>query len=236
MFHIAIVEDDPAAAGILRECVERYEAESGETFRIDHYQSGEEFLASDPEKWQIIFMDIQMSGIDGMETSRRLRKVDRDAVLIFVTNLAQYAIEGYEVGALDFILKPVSYFSFKLKMSKAVKAVRVRKPERFAVNGEGGVWYIKSSELCYIEVMRHNLIYHTVRGELKTTGSLKSEETRLEGMGFFRCNYCYLVNMRHVSSVSGNIVTVNGVELEISRNRKKAFLETLAEFYGRGGG
>lgn len=235
MLQIAIVEDDRKAAELLTEHIRRYGGETGEELTVTHYENGDSFLCSDPKTWQIIFMDIEMPDMDGMETSRRLRQADKNAVLIFVTNLAQYAIEGYEVGALDFILKPVNYFSFKLKMSKAVSAVRLRQQECFSVNNDGGVWFIKSSELCYVEVMGHNLVYHTVNGAVKTTGALKSEEKRLEGMGFFRCNYCYLVNLRYVSGVKGNLVTVHGEELEISRNRKKPFLERLSEFYGKGG-
>lgn len=235
VIRIAIVEDDCGAAELLSSYIQRYGDEMGEKFDITHYEDGASFLRSDPKSWQIIFMDIEMPGMDGMETSRRLREMDREAVLIFVTNLAQYAIEGYEVGALDFILKPVNYFSFKLKMGKAISAVRLRQREIFSVSNEGSVWYIKAAELCYVEVMGHNLIYHTVNGAFKTAGALKSEEKRLEGMGFFRCNYCYLVNLRYVSGIKGNTVTVHGEELEISRNRKKPFLERLSEFYGRGG-
>lgn len=233
--NIAIVEDENAAAALLTEYLQRYGEEMGETFEIIRYPDAQAFLEPYDHAHQIVFMDIQMPGMDGMEASRRLREIDPHVVLIFVTNLAQYAIYGYEVGALDFILKPVNYFSLKLKIGKAVAAAKARLNTQFVVRNDEGNWYLKASEIYYVEVMKHDLLYHTTKGKIETAGSLKQEEKRLGDLGFFRCNYCYLVNLHYVSSVRGNMVTVGGNALEVSRNRKKDFLKRLSEFYGERG-
>ena len=113
--------------------------------------------------------------------------------------------------------------------------VRSRAPALMMLPCEGGVRYLNSTEICYVEVQGHELIYHTASGErLRTSGALKQAEAKLGG-GFFRCNYCYLVNFSYVTKVSGNLVTVGGEELQISRNRRKAFLQQLSQFYGKGG-
>ena len=183
----------------------------------------------------IVFMDIDMPGRNGIEASRALRERNQSIVLLFVTNLAQYAIAGYEVDALDYILKPINYFSFKLKIQKALETVRRVQGTLLTIASDHGQQLVRDSEIFYIEVQGHNLIYHTLHGDLTATGTLKQIEAQLKPSGFYRCNYCYLVNLRHVGFLDGSEVTVGQYKLQISRNRRKEFLQQLTQFYGRGG-
>lgn len=176
-----------------------------------------------------------MPGRNGIEASRALRERNQSIVLLFVTNLAQYAIAGYEVDALDYILKPINYFSFKLKIQKALETVRRVQGTLLTIASDHGQQLVRDSEIFYIEVQGHNLIYHTLHGDLTATGTLKQIEAQLKPSGFYRCNYCYLVNLRHVGFLDGSEVTVGQYKLQISRNRRKEFLQQLTQFYGRGG-
>ena len=183
----------------------------------------------------IVFMDIDMPGRNGIEASWALRERNQSIVLLFVTNLAQYAIAGYEVDALDYILKPINYFSFKLKIQKALETVRRVQGTLLTIASDHGQQLVRDSEILYIEVQGRNLIYHTLHGDLTATGTLKQIEAQLKPSGFYRCNYCYLVNLRHVGFLDGSEVTVGQYKLQISRNRRKEFLQQLTQFYGRGG-
>ncbi len=232
---IVIVEDEFEAKKRLEECLERYAEDNNLSFEISWFNSGEKFLEAKNNDADIIFMDIELPGKNGVETAKCIRETNTRSVIMFVTNLAQYAIEGYAVNALDYVLKPINYYSFKLKISKAVEAVRQKNGVMLQVSSEKGTEYIKSSDVHYIEVQNHDLIYHTVYGQIKGAGTLKKLEERLKDDGFFRCNYCYLVNLRFVEYIHGNDVTVGSDCLQISRNRKKEFLQKLTEFYGRGG-
>lgn len=233
--HIAIVEDDEAAMRQLVKCLEQYDAEHHCAFDIDWYPRGTEFLEQWNQNAEIVFMDVEMPGLNGVDTARKMRETAPGVVLMFVTNLAQYAIAGYEVNALDFVLKPVNYFSFKLKITKALEAAYKNHSSVLQVNTDHGTEYIKATEVWYIEVQGHDLLYHTAHGLLKTTGTLKKLEEKLQPEGFFRCNYCYLVNLRHVQYLYGNVVTVGSDELQVSRNRRKDFLVRMTQFYGAGG-
>lgn len=176
-----------------------------------------------------------MPSRNGIEASRVLRETNKTIVLLFVTNLAQYAIAGYEVDALDYILKPINYYSFKLKIQKALEAVHHLHGIMLTISGEHGPQYVRSTDVLYIEVQNHSLIYHTQYSDLTATGTLKRVENQLAEEGFFRCNYCYLVNLRHVDFLDGNTVMVGGHPLQISRNRRKDFLQQMTGFYGKGG-
>lgn len=182
--HIAIVEDDEAAKQQLEQCLNQYDAEHRCAFDIDWYPSGTEFLEQWNQNAEIVFMDVEMPGLNGVDTARKMRETAPGVVLMFVTNLAQYAIAGYEVNALDFVLKPVNYFSFKLKITKALEAAYKNHSSVLQVNTDHGTEYIKATEVWYIEVQGHDLLYHTAHGLLKTTGTLKKLEEKLQPEGF----------------------------------------------------
>lgn len=232
---IAIVDDESTAASLLEGCLHQYAEETGTAMQWEQFPDAEAFLKSDTHAFDIVFMDIDMPGRNGIEASRALRERNQSIVLLFVTNLAQYAIAGYEVDALDYILKPINYFSFKLKIQKALETVRRVQGTLLTIASDHGQQLVRDSEILYIEVQGHNLIYHTLHGDLTATGTLKQIEAQLKPSGFYRCNYCYLVNLRHVGFWDGSEVTVGQYKLQISRNRRKEFLQQLTQFYGRGG-
>lgn len=109
MYRIAIVEDQDSDAQQLETALKTYSRETSVPFSWDHWTSGEIFLQKYRHQYDIVFMDIRLAGIDGMETARRLRRMDSAVLLAFLTSLAQYAIAGYEVEAIDYIVKPLSY-------------------------------------------------------------------------------------------------------------------------------
>lgn len=176
-----------------------------------------------------------MPRLDGMTAAERIRSFDPGVILIFITNMAQYAIKGYEVDALDFVLKPVGYFPFSLKLKKAVSALRARAQKDLLLPLDGGVKRVSSGEIYYIEVQGHRIIVHAESGDYVIPGALRDMEEQLEGQHFVRCNKCYLVNLRHVTDVRQNTVVAGGHELQISRPRKKEFLQALTDYFGGGG-
>ena len=235
LVRIAIVEDDALAEQRLEDCLHRYETEYGAEFSVVHYCNGFEFLEQWACKADIVFMDVDMPGMNGIETAHRMRQTGSESVLMFVTNLAQYAIEGYSVDALDYVLKPVEYFAFKLKIQKALRSVAVCTDRVIQIMAGDQIHYIKSSELRYVEVEKHSLTYHTPHGVLFGEGSLKNVELALEGLPFYRCNYCYLVNLQYVSSVGNAEVHIGDTVLPFSRSRRKPFMEQLTNYYSKGG-
>ena len=120
MIRIAIVEDEESYISVLKEYLERYKEESGEQIEVTVYHDGDEIAAFYRAQFDIILMDIEMKFIDGMTAAEEIRKVDSSVSILFITNAPQYAIRGYEVGALDYILKPVSYFTFSQKLGRGL--------------------------------------------------------------------------------------------------------------------
>ncbi len=232
MYRVAIVEDSSEDAGRLRSLLIRYGKETAIQFHIQLFDNPLEFLARFREDFDLVLMDIELPGLNGMETARRMRESDSAVTLIFVTNMAQYALNGYEVGALDFVLKPVSYAPFAMKLRKAVRNIDKLKNEDILLFPSNGFVRISVSGIFYVEVQKHYLTYHTEQGDYVVRESMKAAEEKLSRYHFLRCNNCYLVNLRQVTAVDGNMVMVGGMTLQISRPRRGEFLKSLTDYLG----
>ncbi len=232
MYRIAIVEDDPTCAGHLEEFLRLY----GQQYHVPSepvlFRNGMTFLIDYKADWDIVFMDIEMPHLNGMETARRLRELDQNVCLIFVTHMAQYAIEGYEVRALDFLLKPVEYGTFSIKLKKAIDYCERMRRKELVLNTADGLHRIDIDDIFYVEVMNHTLTYHTRQGELSERGSIKERAALLEEHDFARCNNSYLVNLRYVKSIVNNDAIVKGKAIPIGRTKKKDFLQRLTVYMG----
>ena len=231
---IAVVEDDPGEAGVLRSHFERYGAESGEEFDIRWFPDGGSFLNNYQPIYDLVFMDIDLPGINGLDTAQCLRQADRSVALVFVTNLARYAAKGYAVDAMDFLLKPVSYANFTITVQRALLRCRHGHQPDLLINIPDGVYRISVSRIKYIEVINHTLVYHTTEGDVTSAGNLKEVESRLDCRQFVRCNRCYLVNLAFVRAVRGHTLVLDMDELQISRPKRAALLEALNNYLGGG--
>ena len=236
MLKTAIVEDDESYREELSSYVKRYAAESGQDIQIFIYGDGSAILKEYEPKYDIILLDIEMPKINGMETARRIRAVDPGVVLVFITNMASYAIHGYEVGALDFITKPVTWFTFQLRFRRAVERAAMRKDEEILLAGRDGVEKIQVRDIYYVEVQNRMLYYHTKRGTIELRGTMKSAEETLLPHHFAKCNHWYIVNLAHVKRITKDTVIVGDMELEMSRRARAGFLDALTAYMGGGYG
>ena len=232
MISIAIVEDEDSCAKQMEEYLARYAAESGEEFETVRFCDGDEILENYRAQYDIILMDVQMKFMDGMTAAEEIRKVDPEVVIIFITNMAQYAIRGYAVDALDYVLKPVSYFAFSQRLERAIGRMKRRARRYMTIAIRGGARKLDISSILYVESQGHNLVFVTEGEEHTTTGTIREVEEKLESFGFFRCNKGCLVNLEYVDGVRDGCAIVGGQALPVSRGRKNEFLAALTDYVG----
>jgi len=232
MITVAIVDDEKRERDLLQKFFQKLAREVSEEVKLISCVSGEELLEKYNYSFDLICLDIDMPGLNGIETARKIRKKDEQVIIIFVTNMAQMAIQGYEVRALDFVIKPLHYYSFALKLRSAFQMINNRENRSIVLNTTSGIKKINTDDVYYVEVQRHHLYYHTSKGMFQQKTSLKDLEERLVGLSFKRCNNCYLINLKHVTGVDKDEVEIAGEKLKMSRPRKKEFLQTLAKYMG----
>ena len=232
MIKIAIVEDEHAYAMQLQEYLHMYEKENGEVFEISLFSDGDEIVNKYKPVYDIILMDVEMKFMDGMSAAEEIRKVDTEVVIMFITNMPQYAIRGYAVDALDYVLKPVSYFAFSQRLNRAISRMKKREIKMITISIKGGTVRLNVTNVTYIESQGHTLIFHTVNGIHETSGTMKELEKELSELNFYRGNKGYLINLAHVESVKDGCAVVRGEQLLLSRARKKEFMEALTRYWG----
>ena len=230
MLRIAVVEDDKTYATQLKEYLVRYGTEKNQKISVALFPDGEDIVTDYSAEFDIILMDVEMTFMDGMTTAERIREKDNEVVIIFITNMPQYAIQGYKVDALDYVLKPISYFAFSQRIDRALTRVKKKEATYITVAQKGGKKKLNVDKICYVEVRDHDLIYHSTKGDIVTKSSMKEAEDTLGGTKFFRCNRCYLVNLEYVEDFRGNDVTVASDVIQVSRARKKAFMDALNDY------
>ena len=231
MIRVALAEDEQEYSRQMMAHLQRYSKEYDVPIDVTLCTTGKQAAESEQE-FDIILLDIIMPDMNGMEAAERIRGRDEQVVLIFITQMAQYAISGYSVGALDVILKPVAYDTFAMKFARAIARVRSREGALVTLTLPGGMKRLQTRDIYYVEIQNHMLHYFTASGEYVLRGTMAGAEKELTGHHFAKCNHCYLVNLAHVSEINKDTVTVAGHELAISRRNRNTFLTAVTNYLG----
>lgn len=233
MINVAIVDDECLERQQIRNYLEEIASQNTIQFCIDEFSSADTFLLKYEQGYDLVFMDIEFkNGQNGMQVAHALRQIDNTMILIFVTNMAQMAIEGYEVEALDFIVKPVDRYAFMLKMTRALNRVAQNTTNCITVRQEGDVRSLHVHLIRYLTVNGHYVVYHSREGIFTEYISLSAAIKKLNSPIFYRCDRGCVVNLRFVNGIKKDTCVVDGEELLIARTQRAKFLKAYTDFLG----
>ncbi len=231
MINICIVEDEIEQAKLLKDYINRFARESSTDVESSHLMDGIDLVDDYKSQYDIILLDIQMKHLDGMAAAEKIRAIDPDVIIIFITSTVQYAVQGYSVDALGYVLKPVPYTAFAQLMEKAIGRVKSRQSHvyiKIPVNDRQ--IKLDCETISNIESSRNNVIIHCADQDYVTAGPLKKYEEMLSSKGFSKCHNAYLINLSYVQAVQKEeVLLTTGLILPISRARKKEFMAALAQ-------
>ncbi|MFU8785781.1 MAG: LytR/AlgR family response regulator transcription factor [Candidatus Izemoplasmataceae bacterium] len=232
-YKVAIVDDEKQSIELVKNYLHYYAQKNKVFFDVFEYEDGDQLIEDYITDLDIVFLDIEMKRLDGMKTAEKIRNFDHNVIIIFITNMAQYAIKGYAVDALSFLLKPLKYFTFSSELTRSLAKISNKKEFNLAVKTQSETHKLSTNDIDYIEVMKHTIMIHANKMTYSLRGTMKEFEKILEPYYFIRSNHCYLVNLAKVKSIVDDFVIVGDAELKLSRSRKKVFMEALTSYVGR---
>ena len=237
MLRIALVEDTDRDAQVTLAYIDRWATEEGiDSPAVTRFPTGEDFLEGFEKNsgaYDLVFLDIQTTGDSGMRVAVRLRQAGSSIQIVFTTKVAQRAAMGYNVDALGYLIKPIEYPLFRLVMRKVQKLMKAQAGVTIRVAVDGGMRILQSRDVRYVEVDRHNLLFHTADATYRTRGSLKDISSQLAGEPFSLANRYALVNLAWVRGITdGQAELDTGELLPLSRSSRREFPQALAAYLG----
>lgn len=233
MLQIAICDDDADMCRQLYQYTLRLTRKQADQVRVDIFSRGEDLLAKMPEQLDILLLDIDLGTENGVEIARQIRQTNEDVNIVFITNLPQYAVQGYKVRAFGYLLKPVSYEEFQLELHELFQRLDDVDSSQILIKSGQDLVHFSLREIYYFETQGRHLLVHTTRGCFEVGKSLGQLEKRLSPHGFLRCHTAYLVNAAHIQSLSGAEFIMNtGEHIPVSKHRRSKCLQELNRCWG----
>ena len=229
--NIAVCEDNASDSDILCAYIGDYCRKHCYEGNLSVFGTGEALLdAFSPGRFDLVFMDIYLPGLSGVETAGKIREKDHDVMLVFITVSRDFTAEGFELQASGYVVKPID----RINMDKALHMCR----GQFEKNGRiveipvsGGNLAVSIADLLYVEINNKEAVFHMKRGKVKSRISLDGLEARLGGEPFLRCHRSYIINMNYVDDMKENdFLMRNGDIVPIRVNGRKEVRMAMARF------
>lgn len=233
MLRIAICDDDRNARDALRIQLEKILIEDNEEI-VYEFSSGTNaasWLANHPSEIDLLFLDMEMKGLNGTETAERIRTFDEQLVIVFVTGYSDYVFDGYRVGALDYLMKPVSEARLRQLIERVRTKIASEKSRTFTLKNMDGTWRFRLCDILFFYSDRRKVMLVTAKGEYSFYARLDEIEHQLSPY-FVRIHQRYLINPSHVDYLGSESVTINGRELPCSRRYRETALTKIARSIG----
>lgn len=226
--NIAVCDDEK----VIREQINELIGRQRQDVNIEFYVTGDELLAA-KKQFDIVFLDIQMNGTNGIETARLLRERNENTILIFITGLREYVFDAFDVAAFHYLLKPIEESKFTEVFQRANKELEKRKKQRqeplFIKIGKRSIT-LEKDNILYIESRAKKVGIHTTRETIEAYASMNELERQLGG-GFYRCHRGYLVNLAYVAEYNGESITLsNGECVYLAKERYGEFVKIYMRY------
>lgn len=235
MLNVAVCDDEEYFLHKLSEKITMYLNEKEIPFHISSFRSGEALVQAGEKQYDIAFLDISMNEVDGIQTARHLRKINKKICIIFVTGFMDYVLEGYKVGAFRYLVKDSLESSFEECMEAVLQRFHID-TEEIRLPFIKGEQYLHADEICLVESCGHKILFVSALDK-RVLGTMYAKLTEMEKLlseyGFLRIHQSYLVNMKYVVKISGYLLELKqGIVLNVPKNRYQYVKREYAFYMG----
>ena len=215
---IGVCEDNSLHLNLVKGYIDDFFNEFN-NYEVLEFVSGEDLLSNYPNNIDLLFLDIQMNKLTGMDLARWIRKENDTSEIIFVTSLVNYIQEGYTVRAYRYLLKPINYEDLRSHLLSCISDITKKRENFMIIENKGIIYKVLINKILYIEVRKKDLTIYTEDGIYTTKNSMEKVEKELRRYNFFRCHKGYLINMEHIEIIHKNTVFINNQEIPVSKHR-----------------
>ncbi|MEG1131517.1 MAG: LytTR family DNA-binding domain-containing protein [Romboutsia sp.] len=221
MLKIALCEDEQSQRKTIKNYINEIFKKDGKNYELIEFENGESLLKEYPKGVDILFLDIQMGNLNGMDTARKIREFDEKVEIIFITGVWEYVQEGYEVRAYRYLIKPVDFENFAKQFKLCTSYIEKQKNSSILATYKGESNKIPVNSIVYIETDNRNTIIHTMDKSYKSNMGISKLEKDLEDENFLRCHNSFLINLQYISKIGQNSVNLSKFEVLVSRHKMK---------------
>lgn len=233
MIRVCILDDQLKNRTLIEYYMKEYAELHSLKIEIQSFGHGFTLLQAEIEQVDLFLLDVEMPEISGIEVAKEIRKRYQNCEIIFITNYIQYALEGYEVQAFRYLLKPLEQKQFNEVADHVLNKIRKSKDVCITVKGRSDTIRLRVEEIIYAETYRGHVLIHTDKQSIDCYTTMEKLEKELKEFNFFRCHNAFLISMNEVSKVQlTDVILKNGSLIPVSKNRKKLFRQALTDFWG----
>ncbi len=233
MISIAMCDDEKTFLNTLKRYYETYKKERDMALQLTQFSCGEDLISNYRLDFDIIFLDISMTGMDGIATAKKIREFDNKVVIIFLTSLIKYGLVGYSLGASNYIIKPISYKKFEAELDKAISSCQDIARRYVTLKNTDGFFKLYVNDIKYIDTYNRRTMIHTKNKDIICFYNMKELESKLGMFGFIRCHSGYIVSANYIESVEKMTITLTtGERIPISQQKRKEVMKLIATYFG----
>lgn len=233
MIVIGICDGEQTVRSLLASFVERYKSETNTEIQLLSYSTGEKLLKNYMLDLDLIFLEIPLRQINGLKIAEHLRRYDARVRIVFLTTVLTYVLEAYDVGASNYLLKPLSYAKFCKELSKISTTRKEHEEKSFLEQRKNTIHKIYFHDVRYIETNGKSTLIHTIHDSLPSSRQMKQYEALFADSTLVRCHAGFIVNLRYFQTLEEmTILLTDGTKLPVSRNRRKQVLSQIRRLYG----